>query len=495
MIKKLNFEVLFFIIIFLIFLIFFSFVCPLVLYNADDWANLSGMRAAYPIWGGWNPIKVLPETIMPFCGYVSAYLINPIINDYVMSITICSAIIFAVLITIYFYVLFKLLKERYELSISHNINIIIIFIFLHFAIFKTNEYSTYMFYANNLTCYFHYLMPALINSILVLYLLLIKEFLNKSVIFKNGLVILWFYLAIFSNIFHSIILISFISVALLYSFFQNIKYQNIVVNDLKNFVSKNAAWFLIIIVWLISLLFEANGGRADSIGRSILELPVKETINILIHLLKQISDGFLVLFFTSLFISAFIYLTKKSKTEKDFYYKNTVLKLFFSSLITITFIVLVSAKTQIPGIYIGSSQVVFSFLFYIFVILLFSIGYILKNLPKLLSILPILCFVIFAYTFNADRHLFSGDMGGLSRYQCVLVDNYFIEQVVSADKAGEDEMELVVPKGINNANWPHPSFLGPAISRTLYTHGIISRNLKVEIKVDENLNKKFHLNY
>lgn len=352
-----------------------------------------------------------------------------------------------------------------------------------------------MFFANNLTCYFHYLMPALINSALVLYLLTIKNFLNESDIFKNGLIILWFYLAIFSNIFHSIILISFICVELLYSFLQNIKYKKISMNDFKNFVYKNAAWFIVIIIWLISLLFEANGGRAESIGRSILELPVKQTVKILIHLLKQTSNEFLVLFLTSLIISVFIYLSKRNKTETDFYYKNIIFRLFLYSSITLIFIVLVSAKTQDPGTYIGNSQVVFSFLFYIFIILLFSIGYVFQNLPKLLALLPLLCFIIFAYTFNADKHLFTGDMGGLSAYKCILVDNYLIEQIVSADKAGKNEMELKVPKGINKANWPHASFLGPAISRTLYTHGIINKNLKINIKADENLNKEFHLNY
>lgn len=57
------------------------------------------------------------------------------------------------------------------------------------------------------------------------------------------------------------------------------------------------------------------------------------------------------------------------------------------------------------------------------------------------------------------------------------------------------EMVLIVPKGDNRDNWPHPKYMGGNISRTLYAHGVISQDMKITIKPDENINKKFHLGY
>ncbi|MBR2733236.1 MAG: hypothetical protein IKD80_03170, partial [Selenomonadaceae bacterium] len=45
--------------------IFFSQVHPIVLFDGDDWNVISDARVGLPKWGGWNPIKVLPETFFP----------------------------------------------------------------------------------------------------------------------------------------------------------------------------------------------------------------------------------------------------------------------------------------------------------------------------------------------------------------------------------------------------------------------------------------------
>ena len=54
-------------------------------------------------------------------------------------------------------------------------------------------------------------------------------------------------------------------------------------------------------------------------------------------------------------------------------------------------------------------------------------------------------------------------------------------------------MILVVPKGDDRDNWPHPMYMGGNISRTLYRHGIITQPLKITIKPDTKMNEKYHI--
>ena len=63
--KERKSEYVFFSIMFLLLMLFFSYINPLVLYDGDDWQQLSFIRKALPQWHGWNPVKVLPETLMP----------------------------------------------------------------------------------------------------------------------------------------------------------------------------------------------------------------------------------------------------------------------------------------------------------------------------------------------------------------------------------------------------------------------------------------------
>lgn len=494
MVKKVNYEIVFFSVCFIMMFIFFAFIHPLVPYDGDDWMNLSMMRGAYPKWGIWNPIKILPETVMPLFGYISAYFFNPIVNDYITSITLCASLFFSAVITVYFYFFYRFLKSIYELSCSEGLFITLLFALGHFLIFKSNKFNnTYMFYSANLTCYFHYILPALSNSILVLYLLRFKSLLKDKSILKNSLIVLGIYLSIFSNVFHSIILITYIFIELLFGFIndKNIRATNI--NELKIYIKENAAWVLIIAAWLLSLLFEANGGRATQIGHSIFELPIWKTLVALGSLLKQASKEFIVILITGVFGALAIYIKTKNKTANDDIYKTITLKSLLCLFIAFVYIVLISAKAA-PD-YIATTHVAFSFLFFLFIILFIAIAYAFKKYPKAVIVLPLICFIVVIQTLNTDKHFKESNMRNIAPYKCVTVDNYLIKQIVEADKSGKKEMVLIVPKGDNRDNWPHPKYMGGNISRTLYAHGVISQDMKITIKPDENINKKFHLGY
>lgn len=76
---------------------------------------------------------------------------------------------------------------------------------------------------------------------------------------------------------------------------------------------------------------------------------------------------------------------------------------------------------------------------------------------------------------------------------CYEIDYNLIEQIQMADREGKAEMVLRVPKGDNRDNWPHPMYMGGKISRTLYKHGLISRNIKIKIQPDAAMNEQYHI--
>ncbi len=76
-------EYIFFGIMLLSLILFFTEAHPLVVYDGDDWSQISYRRAAIPQWGGWNPIKVFPETLLAMSGYMAAYVVRPLTQDYI----------------------------------------------------------------------------------------------------------------------------------------------------------------------------------------------------------------------------------------------------------------------------------------------------------------------------------------------------------------------------------------------------------------------------
>ena len=472
--------------VFIAMMVFFANVHPIVLYDGDDWNNLSSMRKAFPIWHGFNPIKVLPETLMPICGYIAAYLITPIIGDYVYAVTLTAAFVVSAFITAYVYCFYVFSKKVFKMDVFSAGLISFLFFMLHFLIFKSqDENNVYMFFAPNMTCYFHYIIPALLNSALALYLYNNKNLLSfdKENLIKKSLLFLGIYLAIFSNIYHSIILISAIFFYLLEQKTKDMK--------LADLFLQNKAYVFFIGLWLVSLLFEANGKRARQIGKSLSELPVGDAAANLIHLFAQMNKELIIFAVLSVVISFVLFKRTKIKSGIDDMYSRAARFLIVSGLVTTIYIILLTSKTG--GGYTGRIDAVYGVFFYILLFVAVSICYILKKCPKTLLIMPILVFILSVQTLFSERTFMESNVGNIAPYKCIAIDNYLISQMKEADISGCSEMVLTVPKGDDNDNWPHPMYFGKNIAATMYRHGLISQNLDIEIKADRTVNEEFQL--
>ena len=79
---------------------FFSYCHPLLIFSSDDWNLVTITRYPIPLWGAWNPIKVLPEVLFPFTSFIGKYLIYPFCEDFVKSVTLASAFVLSSFITL-----------------------------------------------------------------------------------------------------------------------------------------------------------------------------------------------------------------------------------------------------------------------------------------------------------------------------------------------------------------------------------------------------------
>ena len=466
--------------------IFFSQVHPIVLFDGDDWNVISDARTGLPKWGGWNPIKILPETFFPICGYFAAYVVNPIVGDYLTAFTFTAALILSAFVTVYVFLFVLFAEKVLNLDKLAAKFFGIFFLLLHFAIFlkHNTQNNPYLFCTTDADCYFNYVLPNLLNAALILFAARVdvtKNFFGNMTP-ASATLFLAIYLGIFSNIFSSCTLAIFIFVELI-SRVERGKFK------LGKFFVENKTFFMIIIFWLISLLFEANGGRAGRIvhEESYLSLLVEAAEETIKSLLFDNHGASLMIFAALTMI--FIFARRTDDTEN---FLRLMIKFLICLLLWTVYIILVAAKVDVT--YALRPDVQFGFFFFEFAIFLTALSFWIKKFPRAALIVPILCFALFTWIFSGKRTLCPSTVNHVPEKICVEVSRHLIEQIISADKAGLDKVTITVPQGDAELdNWPHPLYMGENISRTLHVHGIISRRLEVKILPDATLNERFNL--
>ena len=487
MMKLKNFgEVFTVAVIFAAMFLFFSQVHPITPFDGDDWNVISDARPALPKWGGWNPIKVLPETFYPICGYIAAYVVKPIIGDYLSAITITAALILSAFIAAYILLFIEFVKKIFRVdSLLANLTGII-FLLLHFSMFHRHnaQDNIYLFHTIDANCYFNYVIPNILNAALVL---LIAQFDITKNIFdrvtpRSAALFFALYLGIFSNILNSSLLGIYVFIELL----SRVEWKNF---KLKTFWGENKSLCVILIFWLISLLFEANGGRAKNFTADGVDYFANVIQTAAAFFNSPNHDHGLRLLIFSIVTVIFI-LTRRGDSEQKIFLK-VVAKFAACIPFLAVYTILVAARADMN--YATRSDVQFGLFFCIMVIFCATLLYWLKKFPRAAFILPILCFALFTWIFSGKRSYSPSTFGNVPEQICAEISRSIIDQIVAADRAGLDKVTVAVPKGDDVDNWPHPLYMGKNISRTLCNHGIISRRIEVTFVPDVRLNARYAL--
>lgn len=128
-----NIQKLLLILLFIGLFIFYSRLVPIVPFDTDDWCYMGYYRLPIPIWGDWNPSRVLPEVMMPYVSIFAARVIYPLTGDYIGSITWMYAFVVTAFISILCVQLYHL-AESLGTSKTVAILLTILWGLLHFAL-------------------------------------------------------------------------------------------------------------------------------------------------------------------------------------------------------------------------------------------------------------------------------------------------------------------------------------------------------------------------
>ena len=479
--------------VFLFMLIWFNNIHPLVIYDSDDWFYVSYIRTAIPAIGQWNPSRIFPETFSAVPPLFGSFVIYPLLKDYIASITLSYAITIAICISIYFAMFFSFISRRFSINKQTALIISLAFFLLHFSIFKDESTANqHMFYAGSMTTFFYYTMGSILNGSLLFYFIgtnINEQFRSKQYI-KNAFLLPAIYLAIFSNLFQSIIFAGYIGVELLFNFIFLLKStkKSFNVLTLKNFIKDNIFSVAVLIGWFLCALFEAGGDRAQAVGSH--PLAISEAAHTLFLWLRHINKPSLLFCAVNIILALFIYFKSNSK-KSDF--SILLLKLISSALLSTVFLLLLGAKTSYD--YLQSIRAVFAIPFFGLLCVVTALSYILEKKPRYILYVPIFMYIILTSAMAGNNIYFDMNSYEVSAYSAKAVDDYFIEQIVEASRNSQDHLVLKVPTGYTDNKWPHTHNIGNTVKDALLRHGIIQHDLEVEVEYDGSLNKKFNLPY
>ena len=471
---------------------FFTQVHPLVIYDGDDWTYIAYTRQALPSWREWNPSRVFAECFEPLVGFLAAYGVTPLIGDYLHALTVTSAFALSLMIMGYLWMLARLLV-RQDGSWYRACFVTVIFLLFHFLLMKVHrEGNPYLFWSVNFNCIYYYVMPALLNASLVLFLMRegsLTEVFQRLTPVRSGWMAFWIYFAIFSSIFHSIILASYLGLASLRDARAEAAAGNF---HLRNFLRRHRAEAVVLGFWLLSLLFEANGGRARQIGQSLFDLHWEAVLPSLAALFGSLNVPIIGGGLLLIVAMAWDFCRGRQGMGAEDRMDAAHVQISLASMVvTFLYLFLVCLKTG-PS-YLARSDVMVSGFFFLLLAICIALHALARRHAAVVRAIPIAVFIVLIATVNPNRGFLDSTPYGVPARVCDEVDHDILGQILAADQAGVDTMTLYVPVSGAEDNWPHPYFLKNRLRNTLYRHGIITRTFDIQVVPDAEMNRKYHL--
>ena len=469
--------------------VFFYWAHPIVILDADDWQYVSYSRLPVPYTGYWNPSRILPEILMNLCGSAALLVYKAGILGYIESQVLIFAVVVSLFIAVYTAAFIRLLIIKFDISSEISCICGAIFLAMHFLIFRsTQEYNLYMFYSYDTCCYFYYTVSALINCTLVMYFScsdMLENFISRSNIFKKILLIIVVYFSVFSNLFNSIILVAYLGIRFLNLFIRTLKEKS----SFRGFLSGQLASLLIILLWLVAVYCEGNGGRAGSGWDSSSFLSnILLDCSYILTIIKSFSIWFYLL---AALIAAGAFAVMLMGRDDRMERRKLLLFAAYniaSAFIIVLFLVLLCARVNTG--YFLRPQVMFGFIFSMFTLLACFMAYTAKYMKcsrLLLSLILVLMLVL--CNTNGTTYAPSNPLN-LPESVCISVDNDLINQMVEADRSGTEKTYIyVMDTGVDD-NWPHTAFIGYGLKQTLLKHGIIQRDFGIIPEMSTEFNER-----
>ena len=487
--------------IFLVLFVFFYVAHPLILFDSDDWEMCSYFRRPLPMPGGYNGIKVFPETLFPIITEIAANFVYPIMKDYLMSLALVFAVTGALFISIYCTVFVSLIRTIMDDKESIIPDLLAVcFLSFHFLIYKNDWFSnTHLFWSGDVTCFIHYVLTGVFNTTMVMWFMnkAYKEgdaYEVKSVGLKDGAILLAIYFAVFSNMFTNIVLVSFVAVEMLSGFFKNRKDKS----AMKKFIMCRWYYPATLIMWVFALVIQLMDPRNGDAKKQITDkIGIMEITKSVIANFTSINKMCLLIFavMTVLFV---IGVFKKGENVVKTSEAAILVKIIASGFFTVLYLILLSGVSGIN--YAQRSDVSLGYYFYMFLFFMIVFGMALKNADGKESglgvVLPLLTFITVAQTINSCKSYRDYNDFALSKEQVYSIGQDILDQYFAADKSGTETMELHVLANEERDNtWPYTFYVGDAISDSLSRHGVISKFIKCTVIYDRQKDEEFKVGF
>lgn len=468
---KIKTNYIFYFILFTVVFVFFSIIHPIVIFDTDDWGILVLERPAFPKVNLWNPTKILPECLGPLVACIAAYFVNPIIGDYMSALIFTNAFLVSLFIIAYLISIQKLLEYRFQVSKTCVYGIIIIYTLLHFLILKIHPNNNdYLWYSHDYNCYYHYIIPNLLCSCIVLWLM--RHNIHELKDMKQwAIFIIVNYLALCSNLFATVILIAYIGAYLIININKHIINRKF---DIISYISNNIIYLIIVVFWLAIQWIESHGHRATSYGH--LYDPIFENIILVIKELLKIRINAIFLIFSVLILLFTKLYNIYSKEHKIAFVGEKQIIIIVAFVLTLVYQLILCSRVEIP--YILRADVIFSFAFFFLLLLILCFTYLCKKIPLIKVSIPFVIFFIF-FEINTKENTFKEIMyeHNYSAQSCLDFNRNIIQQIKKAEQAGQDTVIIKIPKFEEEDNWPLISDSGDRVGIALYKHNVIKKKI------------------
>lgn len=488
--------ILFWLTVFLLMFVFLYNIHPLVIFDTDDWCYLTEPREAIPIPLSWNPTRVFPEVIMPFASAIASYIVMPLAGGgYLEAITWTNAFLASIFIATYITCFAYFLKKCFGLQVSAALMLGCIFFLMHFlALRGLNSDNPYLFWSVNVTSFYFYVLPNIFCATCLLYIIssnCLDSFFEPKHLVKKSIFLLCLYLALFSNLFASVIIGSYAGILLCIRLIRSIKARV----GFRVFCSQNGAWLIVAIVWIAVQCLEVSGGRAASLSEEMsFAALLGETLQALSTL--PINRGFVAicaLIIALFMIAVFIHgRGKKAKNTQEFK-GELYLTLLLSGILCFAYVFLVATKAT-PE-YIARADVIFSAFFYLMVLVLSFAAYVIRCFPRVILFLPILMLLMVFHTYTGGNTFKEVNIANLPPEKSYAITEDIIGQIQEAEDDAKQVFDLHVPVSLAKDNWPLAVYAGGNnyFSRTALKAGLIEDDIKITVVPDIKKNYEFDL--
>ena len=294
--------------------------------------------------------------------------------------------------------------------------------------------------------------------------------------------------------FQSIIISSYAAACIIYELTLWLKKRSFNNSTVLSFLYEHFYQLLIIFLWLVSLYFESQGGRAAQLNSGNI-FNFQGTIQNFINSLHRLDHFYIFQLCCVVGLASIIAFRKYRKTQAhhdELAKEKTLIKLLCISVMacigTILYLILLCAVAGAE--YISRTNCMISWMFWLFVMEISSLAYLVKRIPASQCALPlfILC-LIFETFMHGSRY---SDIAYGAPETIKEIDDYMIQQVAAAEKSGQNCVEIHIPLH-NNLNWPlNTSWGGERIAVTLYRHGITDKVMNITLIPDKSVNERFH---